>query len=199
MPGAGAQATIVLAGTPDLRAVLDSPGMASVAHLSCRRFDLDGAACGAEPLPASAVPRPSPVPMLLAMSAGQSPEPFKLGDRPVLIGRGELADLRLESRFISRHHALVLPGPGGFWIIDLKSTNGTLVNSRSIRHCRLRHGDVISVGNHRIRFEHAGSAVQPSSGPPDSANEETRVMRSLRGIRTPDVAIADCARPLSVA
>ena len=37
-------------------------------------------------------------------------------------------------------------------LVDLNSTNGTLVNSRRIQSKALRHDDVISLGNHGIKL-----------------------------------------------
>ena len=193
LPRAGAMPMIVLAGKPSLHKVLDSQGMGSIAHLTRWRFDLhdqqvqaDGATGG----PTAAAPGTTPV--LLVSLSGRRLAAVPLGERQLLIGRSTLSDVRLESRFVSRHHAVVIPASGGHWIVDLKSTNGTLVNSRSVRHHRLADGDVISIGNHRIRYQ-CESATGVSAAP-DPSGAETLVMRSLRGIHPLDRNRDDSAR-----
>lgn len=70
------------------------------------------------------------------------------------IGRSGDNHLVLPDRLISRHHA-VLQGneEGGFYLLDLISTNGSFVNGyRAIVPVRLRHGDRIKLGNTNLAF-----------------------------------------------
>jgi phosphoserine phosphatase RsbU/P len=41
---------------------------------------------------------------------------------------------------------------GQFWISDLGSTNGTLVNGEPVLEKQLTQGDVIAIGQNVIRF-----------------------------------------------
>ena len=69
----------------------------------------------------------------------------------VMIGRGDDCELRLDSKFVSRHHALVFCTPEGVYIEDLNSFNGTIVNSKKITRCDLYSGDTILVGDYQLR------------------------------------------------
>lgn len=69
-----------------------------------------------------------------------------------LIGRHELCDIRIVSPSISRHHALVVNYSNGVTLIDLGSTNGTLVDGRKIKRHRLQDNDVIIVGDCVIEY-----------------------------------------------
>lgn len=75
-------------------------------------------------------------------------------DRPVTIGRGEDADLRLRDHGVSRVHARIEPDPqGGCTLADLGSTNGTWVGSRPVAgRVALRDGDKIFLGESVLRF-----------------------------------------------
>jgi diguanylate cyclase (GGDEF)-like protein len=75
-------------------------------------------------------------------------------DRPVTIGRGEGADLRLRDHGVSRVHARIEPdAQGGCTLADLGSTNGTFVGSRHVaEHVALRDGDKIFLGESVLRF-----------------------------------------------
>ncbi len=73
------------------------------------------------------------------------------GQSRIMIGRGEDSELRLNSEFVSRHHALIICTEQGLYIEDLNSFNGTIVNSRTITRCDLRAGDIVMIGDFQIR------------------------------------------------
>ena len=69
----------------------------------------------------------------------------------ILIGRGEDANLRLESDYVSRHHSLLLWDAGECHVEDLGSFNGTIVNGSAVSRCRLKPGQLMVIGNFIIR------------------------------------------------
>jgi general secretion pathway protein A len=73
------------------------------------------------------------------------------GDR-LLLGRGKEADVRIDSVFVSRYHALIVRDSGQYLMLDLGSTNGLLVNSRRTLRRALRHRDLIQVGPARVVY-----------------------------------------------
>jgi hypothetical protein len=72
--------------------------------------------------------------------------------RRTTIGRGLDNDVRIDTQFISRHHAVVLAGPNQTVVEDLRSTNGVLVNGRRVTRSVLRDGDIVHVGKTQFRF-----------------------------------------------
>ncbi len=64
----------------------------------------------------------------------------------IVIGRGRNADLALAEATISRAHAAVGYHENGFYVEDLGSTNGTLVNGARIRKQSLKNDDEIRMG-----------------------------------------------------
>ena len=67
--------------------------------------------------------------------------------RPVtVLGRGADADLRLPDTGVSRAHAELRLDGGTARVVDLQSTNGTLLNGRRIRIATLRDGDRLDLG-----------------------------------------------------
>jgi hypothetical protein len=72
--------------------------------------------------------------------------------RKTSIGRTPDNDLQVETKFISRHHAVVLAGPIHTIIEDLNSTNGVLVNGRKVTRQTLRDGDTVTIGKTHFRF-----------------------------------------------
>lgn len=80
-----------------------------------------------------------------------------------LIGR-EKADLTLDDEKVSRKHAEIgLYDPDAYVLRDLASTNGTFVNGRRVSEkVKLRHWDLIQVGDTLIRFSQIDGSVPVS-------------------------------------
>jgi chromosome segregation ATPase len=94
---------------------------------------------------------------LLIRTDGESEVVHVLG-RKTSIGRTPDNDLQIETKFISRHHAVILAGPIHTIIEDLNSTNGVQVNGQKITRQTLKDGDAILVGKTQFRF-----ATRPQS------------------------------------
>ena len=71
----------------------------------------------------------------------------------LVIGRGDEADIYLDDNAVSRRHVEVQARDNGYYWRDLGSTNGTLLNQRSMREGRLRAEDVLQIGNTEFRFD----------------------------------------------
>lgn len=87
-----------------------------------------------------------------------------LGDRPVTIGRRRDCDLILSDGLVSRVHARIERSEGGHVVIDLGSTNGTLVNGDPVDRHHLRHGDMIAVGDTIVEYRVHGLPHEWSGG-----------------------------------
>jgi FhaA, N-terminal domain/FHA domain len=87
----------------------------------------------------------------LILPSGQR---IPLGDRPVTIGRLGDCTVPLNDQNVSRRHAQISPGQGAYVVVDLGSTNGTMVNGSRINgEQRLSDGDILSFGSTSVRFE----------------------------------------------
>lgn len=87
----------------------------------------------------------------------------------VVVGRGSEADLRVDDPGVSRRHAefRVRSGPHGLEVslLDLGSTNGTLVDGRRVKQAALRDGSTVQIGATRIRVLLPKPGRPPSGGP----------------------------------
>jgi serine/threonine-protein kinase len=73
---------------------------------------------------------------------------------PVIVGRSPTANLPLvNDTYLSRHHFLLEPQPPHCYLRDLGSGNGTRVNGQVVVECYLSHGDIVSAGETRLRFD----------------------------------------------
>ena len=79
----------------------------------------------------------------------------------LLIGR-KGADLVVEDKAISRKHCEIKQRGAEWWLIDLGSTNGTIVNGKNVDEVMLTHLDEIKLGNTRILFSKSGAAAERS-------------------------------------
>jgi sigma-B regulation protein RsbU (phosphoserine phosphatase) len=70
----------------------------------------------------------------------------------VIIGRSREADVYLPDQWLSRRHAEIQRRPDGFYVVDLDSKNGTLLNDQRVEEQRLSAGDVIGLGDYRLTF-----------------------------------------------
>ena len=101
-------------------------------------------------------------PLEEAPARRRAPRPLlALGERRLLvppaggtIGRSRDCDVVLEDAGISRQHAELRPGPQGWTVADLGSTNGVLVNGEMVRGVRLlQSGDRVELGSTKLVFE----------------------------------------------
>ncbi len=103
--------------------------------------------------------------------------PVRLYDRrDVVLGRAPDCDLPVDSARASRRHAEVRRQGDRFWVRDLGSTNGTLVNGARIAGEHPLHpGDRIGIGDILVTFCHVEEALAaPAAGA--GADDRTMVM-----------------------
>jgi pSer/pThr/pTyr-binding forkhead associated (FHA) protein len=87
-----------------------------------------------------------------------------LGDRRVLAGRGDDADLLIDDPAASRRHFEIGEQGGSYLLKDLRSTNGTQVNHVTVAECRLTNGDIITVGETDVGFFEETDVAPPRQG-----------------------------------
>lgn len=129
-------------------------------------------ATASAPPPPAAAPQPSPAPPAQVPAMASSPEPqpagvatsnprlvgddgviHALSDDTFRIGRLQDCQARFDDANVSRHHAELRRSGDSYSVIDLGSTNGTLVNGiRIAGETRLSDGDTIRVGNNSLTF-----------------------------------------------
>jgi hypothetical protein len=72
-------------------------------------------------------------------------------DRAIKIGKLSSSHLRIDDESASRMHAVIEITDGGeYFIIDLGSTKGTIVNGQKVNKAKLQSGDTIVLGNTKL-------------------------------------------------
>lgn len=89
------------------------------------------------------------------------------------IGRSPTCAVTIEDPLISREHGLIRVTEDEVTYEDLASRNGSRINGELVyMPVPLRHGDLIGIGKHELRFLVATEGIRPL------ANRSTGVMRS---------------------
>jgi transcriptional regulator with AAA-type ATPase domain len=102
------------------------------------------------------IPKPvtAPPPPSLELIRGQAnKKEILLGKEKVRIGRAGSNDLVLQDNKASRAHAEILFQEGHYWIQDLDSTNGVLVDDRRVQTVALKPGNRITLGDTELLFK----------------------------------------------
>ena len=136
------------------------------------------------PSPAPAAPPSSAAPTTMGPAAGRGGSeagnlatsmlkilrPGRTAPAPadaVKIGRATDNDIVIPDVLASRHHATLIPMPGGTEIRDERSINGTFVNGARVDSAILHDDDVVTIGNVDLVFS-AGTLVRRSETEADT-------------------------------
>lgn len=88
----------------------------------------------------------------LEYSLEDKPYSFELRGEVVTVGRHPKNDLTVQDARVSSFHCKLERDGAEFSVIDLKSRNGTFVNSSRVERMRLKAGDEIRLGGLRLRY-----------------------------------------------
>lgn len=129
----------------------------------------------------NAVGAPPEPPKLFVTREGETVKELTFNQPRLLIGRSEHNDIAIPSRFVSRHHLLLVRHGSTTFMMDLNSSNGTFVNSKRVSNHVLIDNDIITVGNHRIKFCDPHAKTRGSV----AGNEftDTAIMKTLDDMR----------------
>ena len=77
---------------------------------------------------------------------------IELGTEEVSIGRADNCTVCVATDQVSRKHATIQRVLGKYYIVDLRSTNGTFVNEQKVERAKLQDGDQIRVGKTVLKY-----------------------------------------------
>ncbi len=151
-----------------------------------------------QPLPAAVVASFKETPALVVITRG-TPKVFSLkrGKR-ITLGRDKENHIVLAEVAASRMHAEVLHAPDGFYIRDLHSSNGVIVNQAKIDNPYLLvHGDRIMIGNIIIFYMSIAEEFVETQGIALAVEKETSTCSSCGATNLPTARFcATCGSPL---
>jgi putative ABC transport system ATP-binding protein len=118
---------------------------------------------------------------LLTLTPEGASEETELGE-VYTIGRARDNDLCLEEDIVSRHHARIEREADGYVLVDLGTSNGTLVNGERLTDARLlRANDRITVGSQEFEFRVAPAAPAAAVATGSTAAPAPETFASLVG------------------
>jgi len=123
-------------------------------------------------------------PKLIVKYQGTVIREMELQGAELTIGRKGENDLSIEDPSVSGRHAKIVKIQSVFFVEDLHSTNGTLVNNKPIDRHQLQDTDVIMIGNHRLLFQ---DVVKPDIVPAWSSAGEADETMVLKGQNRRDI------------
>ncbi|MHB8499372.1 MAG: adenylate/guanylate cyclase domain-containing protein [Candidatus Acidiferrales bacterium] len=117
------------------------------------------------------------MPRLIIERPGVQPRLYELKDGSAIhIGRSTSNEITLPHSSISRSHAL-LESQRGVWVVtDQHSANGVLVNGVRIERAELKSGDVIGLGDIKLRFEDMTTGTVVGKTSPELASHLTQIL-----------------------
>lgn len=99
-------------------------------------------------------PQAPPIAFLEMLDAQSTRHPIRISN--FRLGRGRDNDLVLQNDSVSSNHCVIKQSRDGEWtIVDLKSGNGIFVNDQRVEEATLREGDLIELGEVKMRFYEA--------------------------------------------
>ncbi|MHC4995364.1 MAG: FHA domain-containing protein, partial [Planctomycetota bacterium] len=104
---------------------------------------------------------------------------FPLKDQIVIIGRNDNCGLRIPLSSVSRQHCQVEQRDDDeYWIRDLGSSNGTLLNDERVVEEELEPGDQLTVGpvKFTVVIDGVPDEIQPDTPPAAASESATDVM-----------------------
>lgn len=90
---------------------------------------------------------------LIVHEDGKAKEAIAITKEPVVIGRLSTSDVVLSDSNVSRRHAEIRRDAGRWVLVDLGSTNGTVVNGKLAREHALTDGDKLTFGKTELVFK----------------------------------------------
>jgi serine phosphatase RsbU (regulator of sigma subunit)/pSer/pThr/pTyr-binding forkhead associated (FHA) protein len=118
-------------------------------------------------------------------AADGSRERYPLVKDRVTIGRSRESDIFLPDQWLSRQHAEIRQKDGAYFVNDLGSKNGTLLNGgRLTEEQRLRAGDIITLGEHVLTFTLGEPGDEETEADSDPIGTRVFSARELSDIKT---------------
>jgi hypothetical protein len=104
------------------------------------------------------------VPRLLWRDAQGIEGSLDLTSAEIRVGRAMDCAIRTDDAMVSRHHARIFWGGGGYVLEDLSSANGVYFQEQRVQSHLFKHGDAVRCGSLWLRFVDAGQLGASAGG-----------------------------------
>lgn len=113
---------------------------------------------------------------------------YQLDKERMTIGRRPSNDIHIDNLAVSGEHAAIIQMGNDFYIEDLNSTNGTLVNEKPAKKHLLQHADVVTFGKYQLKYINEASLANIGMGGGEDF-EKTMIIRpsAMKAVEPPKV------------
>jgi hypothetical protein len=120
-------------------------------------------------------------PLMFLTRNGETLKKIRFDGTRLLLGRSEHNDVSIDSKFVSRYHALMVRHGSSTLLMDLNSANGTFVNSRRVSNQVLANDDIVTLGDYGLKFVDPGAIRHESVE--NISLDDTVIMLTLDDMR----------------
>src|SRR6188474_1587939 len=89
--------------------------------------------------------------LILSMD-GQVLKEIPLSKERITIGRKAQNDVQIDNLAVSGEHAVIVSVMDDAFLEDLGSTNGTMVNGKTVKKHFLQDNDVVELGKYKLKY-----------------------------------------------
>lgn len=108
---------------------------------------------------------------ILVVQGKKQGEVYILSEKgQTIVGRGEKCEIQLHDPSISRRHFCITKQDGKYFLQDMGSSNGTLVNGKKTLWQELNEGDFIACGSSQLQFTHIPEETEDTRDLPHKPN-----------------------------
>lgn len=126
--------------------------------------------------------------VLIALNGPVTGSRWLLHAGVITIGRDAECDVNLQHPSVSRRHAQIVRQQAGYFVQDVESINGTLLNGQQLAApAVLSPGDVLRIGEIELRCVSVGALGTPPPPPPSRPRARSAVTTPPAGILPPGV------------
>ncbi|MBX3440039.1 MAG: FHA domain-containing protein, partial [Planctomycetaceae bacterium] len=138
---------------------------------------------------------PGNEPMFLHfVNAGQKIKRYRVTRDVTLIGSGDGVKIHLSHPSVSPVHCSVVRTPRGLWLVDLLSTDGTIVNGQIEPLAELRSGEEFQVGRFLVAVQYGESDVEQVEATTGDVSSHDQLF-ALRSFPSPASGMVDASPP----
>ncbi|MEE2829028.1 MAG: FHA domain-containing protein [Myxococcota bacterium] len=115
---------------------------------------------------------------------------WHIGDRTATIGRAPTNFVQLDYGDVTRVHAQVRMTSAGFQLLDMTSSNGTLLNDKPVKQVVLKDRDVLTLGTRSLVYRAEGDfGVNTGFDRKAAGKRQVNEGTQIAGVREMDQAI----------
>ena len=107
------------------------------------------------------------MPIIQFLEGSLEGQSFRVDEQGATIGSSRRCELQVNDKGIDGQHAQLIYHEGNWWVRDLQSKTGVMINNQLTEESLIDHGDVVGLGAASFKFN-LENAAQPSPPPPQA-------------------------------